>query len=104
MKTIMVVDDEINILNQVKSALESEDIKVVAVDNNRKAFELIDNDSEDNYSLILIDTSLPESSTPAFFSMKPSNKKNIDTSSEENFLQKPFTKQQLIEFIKQKIE
>ncbi|KYK23574.1 hypothetical protein AYK24_10645 [Thermoplasmatales archaeon SG8-52-4] len=104
MKTIMVVDDEISILNEVKTALENEDINVVAVDNNRKAFELIDKDSEDNYSLILIDTSLPESDIPAFFSMKPSLKKNIDTSSEENFLQKPFTKQQLIEFIKKKIE
>jgi DNA-binding NtrC family response regulator len=104
MKTIMVVDDEISILNEVKSALENEDIKVVTADNNRKAFELIDKDSEDNYNLILIDTSLPESSTPAFFSMKPSLKKNIDTSSEDNFLQKPFTKQQLIEFIKKKIE
>ncbi len=104
MKTIMVVDDETSILDEVKSCLEEEDFKVVAVDNNRKAFELIDEDSEDNYSLILIDTSLPESNIPAFFSMKPSSKKNIDTSSEENFLQKPFTKQQLIDFIKKKID
>jgi DNA-binding NtrC family response regulator len=104
MKTIMVIDDEKNILNEIKYALEDEDIKVVTVNNNRKAFEMIDEDSEDNYSLILINTSLPESNTPAFFSMKPRIKRNIDTSSEENFLQKPFTKQQLIDFIKKKIE
>ena len=104
MKTIMVVDDETSILDEVKSCLEKEDYKVVAVDNNRKAFELIEKDNEDYYSLILIDTSLPESNIPAFFSMKPSIKKNIDTSNEENFLQKPFTKQQLIDFIKKKIE
>ena len=104
MKTIMVVDDETSILAEVKSCLEGEDIEVVAVDNSRKAFELIDEDNEDNYNLILIDTSLPESNTPAYFSMKPSLKKNIDTSSEENFLQKPFTKEQLIEFIKKKID
>jgi DNA-binding NtrC family response regulator len=103
MKTIMVVDDELSILEEVKSALE-EEFKVVAVDNNRKAFELIDEDNEDDYNLILINTSLPESNTPAFFSMKPSCKKNIDTSSEENFLQKPFSKQQLLEFIKKKID
>ena len=104
MKTIMVVDDERNILDEVKLALEGEDFKIVTVDNNRKAFEIIDEDCEDNYNLILIDTSLPESNIPAFFSMKPGQKKNIDTSSEENFLQKPFTKQQLIEFIKKKID
>jgi DNA-binding NtrC family response regulator len=104
MKTIMVVDDEKNILDEVKSALEGEDFNVVAVDSNRKAFELIDEDYEDNFNLILIDTSLPESDTPAFFSMKPALKKNIDTSSNENFLQKPFTKEQLIDFVKKKIE
>ncbi|KYK32024.1 MAG: hypothetical protein AYK22_00245 [Thermoplasmatales archaeon SG8-52-3] len=104
MKTIMVVDDETSVLDEVKSCLEKEDYKVVAVDNNRKAFELIEKDNEDYYSLILIDTSLPESKVPAFFSMKPSIKKNIDTSNQENFLQKPFTKQQLIDFIKKKIE
>ena len=80
MKTIMVVDDEKSILEEVKSCLEEEDYEVVAVDTNRKAFELIDEDEEDNISLILIDTSLPESNIPAFFSMKPSSKKNIDTS------------------------
>ena len=103
MKTIMVVDDETSILEEVKSCLE-EEFEVVAVNNNRKAFELIDEDNEDNYSLILIDTSLPESNIPAFFSMKPSSKKSIDTSNVEDFLQKPFTKQQLIDFIKKKIE
>jgi len=104
MKTIMVVDDETSILEKVKSCLENEDFQVVTVDNNRKAFELIDKDSEDNFSLILIDTSLPESNIPAFFSMKPSSKKNIDTSNEEDFLQKPFTKKQLIDFVMKKID
>jgi DNA-binding NtrC family response regulator len=103
MKTIMVIDDETNILEEVKSCLEEEDFEVVTVDNNRKAFELIEDDNEDNYSLILIDTSLPDSNIPAFFSMKPCSKKDIDTSREEDFLQKPFTKQQLIDFIKSKI-
>jgi len=104
MKTIMVVDDETSILEEVKSCLKEEEFEVVAVNNNRKAFELIDEDSKDNYSLILIDTSLPDSNIPAFFSMKPSSKKSIDTSNVEDFLQKPFTKEQLIDFIKKKIE
>lgn len=100
MKTIMVVDDESGILEQVKSCLEEDDFEVVAVDNNRKAMELIDEDKEDNFELILIDTAMPDSRKPAFFSMKPKSKKNIDTSKEEDFLQKPFTKEQLIDFIK----
>jgi len=76
MKTIMVVDDETSILEEVKSCLKEEEFEVVAVNNNRKAFELIDEDSKDNYSLILIDTSLPDRNIPAFFSMKPSSKKS----------------------------
>ena len=103
MKTIMVIDDETSILDEVKSCLKDEDLEIVTVDNNRKAFELIEDDKEDIFSLILIDTSLPDSNIPAFFSMKPSSKLDIDTSREENFLQKPFTKKQLIEFIKKKI-
>lgn len=103
MKTIMVVDDETNILEEVKSCLEEDDFEVVAVDNSRKALELIEKDQEENFGLILIDTSMPDSNAPAFFSMKPKSKSNIDTSKEEDFLQKPFTKEQLLEFVKSKI-
>ncbi|MCK4901880.1 MAG: response regulator [Thermoplasmatales archaeon] len=102
MKTIMVVDDETNILEQVKSCLEEDEFNVVAVDNSRKALELMEDDKEDNFGLILIDTSLPDTKKPAFFSMKPKSK-NIDTSKEEDFLQKPFTKEELLDFVKRKI-
>ena len=104
MKTIMVVDDETSVLDEVKSCLEEdEDIEVVTVDNSRKALELMEEDNEENYGLILIDTSLPDTDIPAYFSMKPTSKKNIDTSKEDDFLQKPFTKEQLINFVKRKI-
>ena len=103
MKTIMIVDDETGILEEVKSCLEEDDFEVVTVDSNRKALELMENDKEENFGLILIDTSLPDSNKPAFFSMKPRSKKNIDTSKEEDFLQKPFTKEQLLDFVKSKI-
>jgi len=103
MKTIMVVDHETGILEEVKSCLEEDDFEVVTVDSNRKALELMENDKEENFGLILIDTSLPDSNKPAFFSMKPRSKKNIDTSKEEDFLQKPFTKEQLLDFVKSKI-
>lgn len=103
MKTIMVVDDESNILNEVKACLEEDDFKVITVDNNREALELMEADDEDNYGLILIDTSMPDTKIPAFFSMKPGTKKNIDTSRNEDFLQKPFTKNQLLDFVKNKL-
>jgi FixJ family two-component response regulator len=35
--------------------------------------------------------------------MKPKSKKDIDTSKEEDFLQKPFTKKQLLNFVKSKM-
>ena len=104
MKTIMVIDDETSILEEVKSCLKEDNFEVIAVNNSRKAIELMDEDMDDNYGLILINTSMPDSKQPAFFSMKPKSKSNIDTSREEYFLQKPFTRQQLIDFVKKRIE
>jgi len=103
MKTIMVVDDETSILEQVKSCLEEDDFEVVTVDNSRKALEFMEGDREESFGLILIDTLMPNSRKPAFFSMKPKSKKSIDTSNEEDFLKKPFTKEQLLNFVKRKI-
>jgi len=103
MKTIMIIDDKTNIIKEVKESLEQEDFELITAENNRKALELIEEDKEDRYGLILIDTSMPDTKTPAFFSIKPKSNKNIDTSKKEDFLQKPFTKEQLLNFIKSKI-
>lgn len=103
MKTIMIIDDKTNIIEEVKESLEQEDFELITAENNRKALELIEEDKENKYGLILIDTSMPDTKTPAFFSIKPKSNKNIDTSKEEDFLQKPFTKEQLLNFIKSKI-
>jgi DNA-binding response OmpR family regulator len=103
MKTIMVVDDENSILDEVKKYLEEDEFEVVAVDNNREALSLMEEDKEDNFGLILINTNMPDTKKPAFFSMKPSSKSNVDTSNEEDFLIKPFSKEQLVNFVKSKI-
>lgn len=103
MKTIMIIDDKTNIIEEVKESLEQEDFELITAENNRKALELIEEDKENKYGLILIDTSMPDTKTPAFFSIKPKSNKNIDTSKKEDFLQKPFTKEQLLNFIKSKI-
>jgi len=99
----MVVDEEISVIEKIKSCLKKENIDVVTVDSNRKAFEILDNDKENNFNLILINTHLPDSNVSAFFSMKPKSNKDIDTTTEENFLIKPFTNEKLLEFIKRKI-
>ena len=99
----MVVDDETSILEEVKNCLKENDFEVIAVDSNRKALELMEADREEDYGLILIDTSLPDSNIPAFFSMKPKSR-GIDTSRAEDFLQKPFTKEQLLDFVKSKMK
>ena len=104
MKTIMIVDNEKSLLEEIKQNLNDDDLQVVTVENNREALELMEQDKENNFELVLINTSMPDSKIPAFFSMKPSKGKNIDTSLEEDFLQKPFTKQQLIDFVKSKIK
>lgn len=99
----MVVDDEKDILEQIKISLKENDFDVITVDNNRDALEMMEKDQEDNFGLILIDTMIPGTDKTGLFSMKPGSKKNIDTTKSEDFLQKPFTSEQLVDFIKKKI-
>jgi DNA-binding NtrC family response regulator len=103
MKTIMIVDDEENMVKKMKSYLENDDFEVVTASNNREALEQIDETKEGNVNLILVDTNMPLDNKPAFFSMKPTSKMNIDTNNTKDFLEKPFTKEQLLSFVKNKI-
>jgi len=100
MKTIMVVDEEKSMLEDIKKFLKDDEYSIVTAENNREAIELITKDTEDNYGLILINTNHPESKKPAYFSMNPKSKINLDTSKEEKFLKKPFTRSELLEFLK----
>lgn len=96
----MIVDDESDVIEKVKSCLEEDDFEVVTASNSREALELLTEDKEDNFGLILIDTLMPGTGKSALFSMTPKSK--MDTSKIENFLQKPFTKEQLLDFVKSK--
>ncbi|MBE3121325.1 MAG: response regulator [Thermoplasmata archaeon] len=101
-KTIMIVDEETDIVKQVKAILEKEDVEVVTATNSRQALGRLKEENEETFDLILVNTRMPGSQkTTALFSMKPALKKQ--PSGIENFLQKPFTKEQLIEFVKEKI-
>jgi CheY-like chemotaxis protein len=98
----MIVDEEVDFLKQVKTVLEKEDIEVVTARNSREALERLKEENEETFDLILVNTRMPGSTlTNALFSMRPSLKKL--PGGIENFLQKPFTKEELVEFIKEKI-
>ncbi len=102
MKTVMIIDDELHVLREVKSFLEN-DFNVITVDSNRKALEEIEKCNKD-LGLILIDSNIPDTEIPAFFSMKPDIDKKIDTTKTDDFLIKPFTRNQLVEFVKNKVK
>ena len=98
----MIIEEETGLLHQIKSLLE-EDFAVVTVQNNREALEFLNQKSEESVDLILVNTRMPGSlQTSALFSLKPRLKKQ--KGGIEQFLQKPFTKQELILFVKEKMQ
>ncbi|MEF8878991.1 MAG: response regulator [Candidatus Thermoplasmatota archaeon] len=103
MKTIMVVDDEVETQEKVKDFLRDYNLNVVTASDSRKALELMDK-KENEYGLLLVDTPFPGSSDrSAFISMKPDSNISSVIGKEEDFLEKPFTKQQLLDFVKSKM-
>ncbi len=101
-KTIMIIEEETRLLNEIKSSLEKEDFAVVTAQNNREALECLNQKSEESFDLILVNTRMPGSlQTSALFCLKPPMKKQ--PGGIEQFLQKPFTKQELILFVREKI-
>ena len=102
MKSIMVVDDESDVIEKVKSCLEDDDFKVVTANNSREALELLEGDKGENFGLILIDTPMPGKNESALFSITPRSK--MDSSRIEDFLQKPFTNEQLLDFVKNRLK
>jgi DNA-binding NtrC family response regulator len=96
----MIVDDENDVLHNVKNFLKENEINVVCAENSRQALQHLE--KEETVDLILIDTPMPCSDKTALFSMKP-NIKNVP-SEMDNFLQKPFTKEQLLTFLQDKLE
>ncbi len=98
----MVIDEEEEFLKHVKTVLEKEHVAVVTARNSREALERLEKDNEETFDLILVNTRMPGSVlTNALFSMRPALKKlpaGID-----NFLQRPFTREELVEFVREKI-
>jgi DNA-binding response OmpR family regulator len=103
MKTIMIVDEEPLRLNQIKAFLEQENLEVVTAMDSRQALGHLKEENEETFDLILVNTQMPGSeNSTALYSMRPAMKKQ--PSGVEKFLQKPFTNQQLLEFIKAQMD
>jgi DNA-binding response OmpR family regulator len=98
----MVVDEEPLVLNQVKAFLEQEDVEVITATDSRQALAWLKEENEETFDLILVNTRMPGSTkTSALFSLNPIFKRQPHGI--EDFLPKPFTKEQLVEFVKRKI-
>ena len=96
----MVVDRDNILCEQIKQILKEDNVDVISASSNRKAIEMLEELPQEQVNLLLIETILPGSSTAALFSLQPSVSMKKDDSNLENFLQKPFTKDQLRDFIK----
>ena len=96
----MIVDDEPEVLEKVKLFLKNDEFDVVTVSSSRQALELLEEKNED-IDLILVDTPVPGGNTNGFFSLKP--KSTMHSADTDTFLQKPFTREQLHDFVKNSI-
>lgn len=98
MKTIMVVDDEVSVLEQIKSFLDTNSFEVITVQNSRQALELM---NEKNIDLVLIDTVIPDGSKTGFFCTQSCSRSDVEKST--NYLSKPFTKDEFLDFVSKKL-
>lgn len=96
----MIIDDEVAVLDQARSFLKDDNIDIMTANNSREALTLMEN--IEGLDLILIDTLMPCSDKTAFFSLKPQSK--LETGQVDDFLIKPFTKEQLVNFVKKNID
>jgi DNA-binding NtrC family response regulator len=104
MKTVMVVDKDNILCEQIKQFLKEDNVDVISASSNRKAIELLEELPKEQINLLLIETILPGSTNAALFCLQPSISMKQDDSNLENFLQKPFTKDQLRDFIKKSMD
>ena len=101
MPTVMVIDDDLAVLDNVKSALLKEKIAVIAVSDSRQALRFLNGPKEELFDLLLVNSLMPRSLKPALFSVKPST--DHETADTNGFLEKPFTSEQLLVFVKNRL-
>jgi len=97
MKTIMIVNDKPELIEQIRSYLAEKEYKLITAQNTREAITKLE--KADDINLILLNTSPPDAENSALFCMRPDSRMNVDTSDFEKFLSQPFTKDQLLNFV-----
>jgi two-component SAPR family response regulator len=98
----MVVDNESKTIDIIKSFLDEEKTNIVPAANNREALEFLENNKENNFDLILVETNNYENSKKGFVSLN--TKLKFDIGDDKRFLEKPFTKEQFNKFLNENIE
>lgn len=116
-KTIIVVDDELEITNVVRSILEDEDFKISTAKDGEEAIQLLRNEK---YDLILMDIMMPKmsgydviknlhhtevnSKTPVVLMSCVSPQVKQSEYKWKYFLKKPFTIDELVNTVKRFIQ
>jgi len=110
MKKILIVDDEVEVCNLIRSALEGEGFEADIAYGGKEALNKI---KDSNYSLILLDIMMPDLSgedvlgiirrtvgkLPVIYvTIKP--KEEVDLKQVDGFVQKPFKNGDLIKVVK----
>ena len=94
MRTVMVVDDEVGVQELVRGALLDSETVVVGARNSRAALDLLEDLSCD---LMLVESRLPMSRERVLVPVKPGDR--YQKKRPESFLKKPFTEDELVDFV-----
>ena len=94
MRTIMIVDDEPGVQEQIRIAMRDTDARVIHALDSRSALSMLDDTECD---LMLVRSVAPVSMEPVLVPIKPTERYMLPTS--QSFLKKPFTDKELIEFL-----
>ncbi|RLF25541.1 MAG: hypothetical protein DRN01_06280 [Thermoplasmata archaeon] len=97
MKTIMIVDEDRDIVERIKSYLEKEDFNVSIAQTNREALEALEK-NEQNVDVILLHSTVPGSDEDVFTPIVTNTKTKIV--SIDKPLSRTCTEEELKEFIK----
>ena len=97
----MIVDEENEVIQKAKLFLKDNNIEIISVASSKEAITVLDDNKEPQVDLILVSTLLPGTTKNGLFSVKPTA--SLYDAETKAFLQKPFTKEELVEFVKDRI-
>ena len=99
MQTIMVVDSEVGVHDMVRGAMQGSNMEVLSACDSRSALVLLEGASCD---LMLVESTMPVSRESVLVPIQPGDRYQKVCS--ESFLKKPFTENELVDFVSQHLE